>query len=70
VKAARPKPTREAVLARELLRFAIERIAREADELSLSHRHPVTQKIEPASVADEIRENRRWLRRARKAVRR
>lgn len=53
----------------QLLRFAIDRIARETRCLYESHVVPSTGRIYPASIAREIRENRTWLTKARRAVR-
>lgn len=64
---AAPSPERK--LARRLLRFAIWRIAQDTKDLYESHVVPSTREVRPESVAEEIRENREWLAKARKAIR-
>lgn len=56
-------------LGRDLLEFAIRRISRETRELFASHRQPDTRRVPERSIRAELRENRVWLRQARKAAR-
>jgi|GEM_PF-2217632 len=56
-------------VTRDLLRFAIRRIAAETDVLAASYMNPKTKRIEPASIATEVRENRVWLAKAKRAAR-
>ncbi len=54
--------------ARELLAWAITFVDVETNALADCHRDPVTHKIEPQEVADEVTQARGWLARARRAI--
>ena len=51
-----------------LLEFAIDEILRQTDVLEECHMHPVSKRVEPAEVAEEIEENRAWIRKAQAAI--
>lgn len=51
-----------------LLEFAIEEIGRSTDELEQSHMNHHSTLAEPAEVAQEIKINRAWIRKAEEAI--
>lgn len=54
--------------ARSLLPFAIKAIRVATEELEASFMDPRTGKIEPSDIREEVEANRRWIRKAERAL--